>query len=283
MNQLYNTLGISKQAVYQYAKRQLVFDNKVSTLLIEAETLRKGHPGCGVEKMYITLKPDFIGRDRFIDLFMGLGFRLKKKRNYKRTTYASSIYYPNLIKGMKVFAPSMVWQSDITYIYVDEKFYYAVFIIDIYSKKIVGYQVSDHMRATANVKALEIALKRNKAPMIHHSDRGGQYIYKEYIKVLNDSESQISMALSAQDNAYAERINRTIKEEYLDYWKPKNFEQLKRQMNKAVKHYNNERPHNNIGKLTPIDFENKWFKNQLEVKNVLTIFDNEKLIKTGQH
>lgn len=226
MNQLYNTLGISKQAVYQYAKRQLVFDNKVSTLLIEAETLRKEHPGCGVEKMYITLKPDFIGRDRFIDLFMGLGFRLKKKRNYKRTTYASSIYYPNLIKGMKVFAPSMVWQSDITYIYVEEKFYYAVFIIDIYSKKIVGYQVSDHMRATANVKALEMALKRNKAPMIHHSDRGGQYIYKEYIKVLNDSESQISMALSAQDNAYAERINRTIKEEYLDYWKPKNFEQL---------------------------------------------------------
>lgn len=283
MNELYNTIGISKQAVIQYQKRQLIFDDKILILLKEAEILRKEHPGCGVEKMYNTLKPDFIGRDRFIDLFMGLGFRLKKKRNYRRTTYASSIYYPNLIKGMKVFAPSMVWQSDITYIYVDERFYYAVFIIDVYTKKIVGYQVSNHMRATANVKALKMALGSNRAPIIHHSDRGGQYIYKEYIRVLNDNKSQISMALSAQDNAYAERINRTIKEEYLDYWKPNSFDQLKRQVNKAVNHYNTKRPHNNIGKLSPVEFEKKWFKKQLEVKNVLTIFDNEKLIKTGQH
>jgi len=283
MNALYRVVGISKQAVDQYAKRQFIFDEKVRNLLIEAEFLRREHPGCGVEKMYSTLKPDFMGRDRFIDLFMYLGFRLKKKRNYKRTTYAGSIYYPNLIKGMKVNAPSKVWQSDLTYIYVDEKFYYAVFIIDVYTKKIVGYQISNHMRATANVKALKMALKYNRAPMVHHSDRGGQYIYKEYIKVLTDNESQISMALSAQDNAYAERINRTIKEEYLDYWKPKNFQQLKRQMKKAVKHYNTKRPHNNLGKLTPIDFENKLYKDQLEVNNVLTIFDNEKLIKIGQH
>ncbi len=283
MNELYNTIGISKQAVIQYQKRQLIFDDKILILLKEAEILRKEHPGCGVEKMYNTLKPDFIGRDRFIDLFMDLGFRLKKKRNYRRTTYASSIYYPNLIKGMKVFAPSVVWQSDITYIYVDERFYYAVFIIDVYTKKIVGYQVSNHMRATANVKALKMALGSNRAPIIHHSDRGGQYIYKEYIRVLNDNKSQISMALSAQDNAYAERINRTIKEEYLDYWKPNSFDQLKRQVNKAVNHYNTKRPHNNIGKLSPVEFEKKWFKKQLEVKNVLTIFDNEKLVKTGQH
>lgn len=282
MNEFYKTIGISKQAVNQYQKRQLIFDSKVSILLAEAEMLRKEHPGCGVEKMYNALKPDFIGRDRFIDLFMGLGFRLKKKRNYRRTTYAGSIYYPNLIKGMRVYAPSMVWQSDITYIYVDDKFYYVVFIIDVYTKKIVGYQVSNHMRATANVRALGMALKDNKAPMIHHSDRGSQYIYKEYIRVLNNNKSQISMALSAQDNAYAERINRTIKEEYLDYWKPNSFDQLKRQVNKAVNHYNTKRPHNNLGKLTPIEFENKWFKKQLEVNNVLTIFDNEKLIKTGQ-
>jgi len=276
MNALYSVVGISKQAVNQYANRQLIFDERVRNLLVEAELLRREHPGCGVEKMYSTLKPNFIGRDRFIDLFMDLGFRLKKKRNYKRTTYAGSIYYPNLIKGMIVNAPSMIWQSDITYIDVCGEFYYAVFIIDVYTKKIVGYQISNNMRATANVKALKMALRSNTAPMIHHSDRGAQYIYKEYIKALHDNKSQISMALSAQDNAYAERINRTIKEEYLDYWKPKNFEQLKRQMHKAVKHYNEKRPHNNIGKLSPVNFEKKWFKNQLEVNNVLTIFDNEK-------
>jgi transposase InsO family protein len=283
MNQLYNVIGISKQAVYQYGKRQSIFDERVQLLLTEAELLRKEHPGCGVEKMYATLKPNFIGRDRFVELFMDLGFRLNKKRNYRRTTYAGSIYYPNLIKGMMINAPSMVWQSDITYIYVGDKFYYAVFIIDVFTKKIVGYQVSNHMRATANVKAMNMALKDNKAPLIHHSDRGGQYIYKEYIKLLKCNDSQISMALSAQDNAYAERINRTIKGEYLDYWKPKDFQQLKRQMNKAVNYYNNKRPHDNIGKLSPVDFENKWFNNQLEFNNDFTIFDNEQLIKTSQH
>jgi putative transposase len=283
MNELYNTIGVSKQAVCQYAKRQSLFDEKVQLLLTESELLRKEHPGCGVEKMYTALKPNFIGRDRFVDLFMDLGFRLNKKINYRRTTYAGSIYYPNLIKGMIINAPSMIWQSDITYIYIAGKFYYAVFIIDVFTKKIVGYSISDHMRATANVKAMKMALRDNKAPLIHHSDRGGQYIYKEYIKLLKHNDCQISMALSAQDNAYAERINRTFKEEYLDYWKPKNFHQLKRQLNKAVTHYNSKRPHNNIGKLSPIDFENKWSDKKLDFNNDFTIFDNEQLIKIGQH
>ncbi len=86
MNKLYKTIGVSKQAVYQYAKRQLIFDTNVSNLVTEAEELRYEHPGCGVEKMYDTLKPDFIGRDRFVDTMMELGFRVKRKKNYKRTT-----------------------------------------------------------------------------------------------------------------------------------------------------------------------------------------------------
>jgi transposase InsO family protein len=226
MNKLYKTIGVSKQAVYQYAKRQLIFDTNVSNLVTEAEELRYEHPGCGVEKMYDTLKPDFIGRDRFVDTMMDLGFRVKRRRNYKRTTISSKIYYPNLIKGMEVNRPSQIWQSDITYIPVGGKHYYAVFIIDVYTKNIVGYQVSDHMRATANVQALQMALSKHPPPEVHHSDRGSQYIYKDYISLLKKQESQISMALSAQDNAYAERINRTIKEEYIDLWKPKTFSEL---------------------------------------------------------
>lgn len=277
MNQLYKVVGVSRQAVNQYSKRQVLFDKNVQNLIIEAEELRAEHPGCGVEKMYNTLKPNFIGRDRFVDLFMDLGFRIKKKKNYRRTTYASSIYYPNLIKGMKLNAPSIIWQSDITYISVGDKFYYAVFIIDVYTKKIVGYQVSNHMRATANIDALSQALKDNKAPLIHHSDRGSQYICKEYNELLKTNKSKISMALSGQDNAYAERINRTIKEEYLDYWNPKTFEQLKNCMEKAVNHYNTKRPHNHIGKLSPVEFENKWINDCTFSKPNLTIFDNEKI------
>ena len=212
--------------------------------------------------MYYALRPNFIGRDRFIETFRDLGFRIKRHKT--------------------VYAPSMIWQSDITHIYVGERFYYTVFIIDIYTKKIVGYQLSNHMRATANVKAMQMALESNEAPMIHHSDRGSQYIYNEYITLLKVSGCEISMALSGQDNAYAERINRTIKEEYIDHWKPKTFEQLKKDVDRAVEHYNYKRPHNNIGRLSPVDFEDNWFNNNLFSKPIITIFDNENLIKIGQ-
>ena len=244
-------------------------------MVTEAEELRYEHPGCGVEKMYDTLKPEFIGRDRFVDTMMDLGFRVKRRRNYKRTTISSKIYYPNLIKGMEVNRPSQIWQSDITYIPVGGKHYYAVFIIDVYTKKIVGYQVSDHMRATANVQALQMALSKHPPPEVHHSDRGSQYIYKHYISLLKKQGSQISMALSAQDNAYAERINRTIKEEYIDHWKPKTFSELKRFVKKAVIQYNVRRPHNNLEKRSPIEFEKQWSTMKDNNKPKLTIFNNE--------
>jgi transposase InsO family protein len=275
MNQLYRTIGISKQAVHQYAKRQAVFDKKVMGLVMEADQLREDHPGCGVEKMYDTLRPDFMGRDRFVETFMELGYRLKRKKNFRRTTFSSNVSYPNLIKGMEVNAPSVIWQSDITYVRVGEKFYYAVFIIDVYTKKIVGYQVSDHMRASANIKALQMALKSNKAPQVHHSDRGSQYIYSKYIDLLKSKGCEISMAKTAQDNAYAERINRTIKNDYIELWKPKSFEQLKRMVKKAVNQYNTVRPHNNIGRISPMEFENRLLMKSTFHQQSITIFNNE--------
>jgi len=275
MNLLYKTIGISKQAICQYANRRGRFDSKVNQLIVEADELRSEHPGCGVEKMYYTLKPDFMGRDRFIELFMDLGYRVKRFKNYRRTTIASKPYYPNLIKGLVVDRPSGVWQSDITYIQVRERFYYAVFIIDVYSRKIVGHQVSDNMRATANVRALQMALRTHRPPVIHHSDRGSQYTYRDYVSLLKQNKCSISMGLSAQDNAYAERINRTIKEEYLDYWKPKSFIQLKNQVRKAVNNYNSKRIHNEIKKETPERLEYLYSTNQVDTSLNITIFNNE--------
>ncbi len=275
MNQLYKVVGISKQAVSQYQKRQVIFDDKVSQLISEAEDLRKDHPGCGIEKMYYTLEPDFVGRDRFIELFTSLGFRVKRKCNYRRTTYASASDYPNLIKGMRVASPSIIWQSDITYFQVGDRFYYGVFIIDVYSKIIVGYQVSDNMRATANIKAFNMACKNHRPPKIHHSDRGSQYTYGEYIQLLKDNHCEISMAQSAQDNAYAERINNTIKNEYLYYWKPQTFEQLKRMVDKAVMNYNTKRIHNNLSRASPENFIKNWETSKSSNKQKMTIFNNE--------
>ncbi len=257
MNSLYRELEISKQAVFNHFTRELAFEQKVEILIKEAEVLRKAHPRCGLEKMYYTLNPDFIGRDRFIDLFMSLGFRVKNKKNYRRTTYSSNFYYPNLIKGLEVTSPNVIWQSDITYIEVNNTFYYAVFIIDVYTKEIVGYRISDHMRATANVEALKSAIKKFGAPKIHHSDRGSQYVYKPYIELLKSHNTKISMSLIAQENAYAERINKTIKEEYLAGWDVSSFGQLKECVKKAVEHYNMKRIHNNIGRERPFEFRKK--------------------------
>ncbi|MEQ9297049.1 MAG: IS3 family transposase [Cyclobacteriaceae bacterium] len=268
MNELYQCVGISKQAVHQHAKRQAVLDDKVEQLLIEAQGLRRDHPGCGVEKMYYALKPDFMGRDRFIALFMELGFGLKKVKNHRRTTFAGKLYYPNLIKGLKVSESGVVWQTDITYILMQGEFYYAIFIIDVYTKQIVGYQVSNHMRASANIKALKMAFKEYQPPLIHHSDRGSQYSSIEYTTMLKTSGCKISMGLIAQDNAYAERINRTIKEEYIDHWKPTSLGQLKGCLRKAVNNYNSRRPHRHLKYQTP-----DQFKESPKSKKTITIFE----------
>jgi hypothetical protein len=275
LNELYREVGLSRQAIHQYDRRQKAFDQNIEKMIVEADELRAEHPGCGVEKMYRSLEPGFIGRDRFIELMMELGYRIKYKKNYHRTTIASKIYFPNHIKGMQVSRPSTIWQSDITYIPIGDRHYYAVFIIDVYTKRIVGYKVSDNMRAKANMDALNMALKSHKAPDYHHSDRGGQYIYKEYIKLLRDNATQLSMALSAQDNAYAERINRTIKEEYLDYWKSIDLKSLRNNVRRAVENYNNKRKHNNLPNMTPDEFETYWKKLRPEERPIEVIYDNE--------
>ncbi len=283
LNQVYAVAELTKQGFSQLRHRQVVFDARIQVLLAEVDLLRDEHPGCGLEKMYDTLKPMFIGRDRFIALFMDLGYRVRKYKNYHRTTYSSNRYYPNLIKGLLVNGPSQVWQSDITYIRIGERFYYAVFILDVYTRKIVGYQVSDHMRATANVAALKMAFKDHNPPVIHHSDRGSQYVYDEYINQLTIENCKISMGLTAQDNAYAERINQTIKHEYLRYWMPSTLEELKADVKRAVYHYNTKRVHKNLQKMTPSNFEEKWSTYSVQSRPVLNIFNNEIQLKTGQH
>lgn len=279
LNEIYKTVGISKQAVDQYSKRQLVFDKKICDLILEVDELKIAHPGCGVEKMYNTLRPDFIGRDRFANTFMQLGYRVKRHKNYRKTTRSGFFYYDNLIEGFIVNGSSQVWQSDITYIRVKDRYYYAVFIIDIYTKEIVGFNVSDHMRATANVQALKMALKDNVAPMIHHSDRGSQYTYFKYTKLLEDLGTKISMGKTAQDNAYAERINGTIKNEFIRYWKPANLNQLKKCVAKAVYYYNYQRPHNNICKKSPNLFKKELNLIPSKKRKTITIFNHQ----NGQH
>lgn len=259
MNQIYQVAGISKQAYHQQKAKEERIDILLSDLIGQVDEIRKSHPGCGLDKLYRSLQPDWIGRDRFITTFQQLGYSVVKKKNFQRTTIPTHIKFPNLISGMLVRDPDTVWQTDITYYYVVERFYYIVFIIDIYTKIIKGYAVSDHLRAEANIAALKMAFAAsddNLSRLIHHSDKGSQYVNLEYQKLLTDKEIAISMGLCAQDNPYAERINGTIKNEYLKFKSITSFKDLKKEVEKAVYHYNHHRIHNHLPlNLSPVNFK----------------------------
>jgi len=261
LNELYRTIGVSKQAVQQSRKRQAAFDLELAELVVLADQLKEEHPGCGVEKMYRALKPNWMGRDKFCEVFLELGYGVKRVRNYHRTTYSGDLYYPNLIEGMSVIRPFQVIQSDITYFSLDQEHYYLVFIIDVYTRLIVGYAVSDHMRTEANIGALKMAFQlMNCQPwnVIHHSDRGSQYSSHAYTKLLNEQKIHVSMGLVAWENPYAERINGIIKNEYLKRWVIRDFKDLKRKVAKAVNHYNEKRLHRAFKMdYTPMEFYKK--------------------------
>lgn len=261
LNNLYKSIGISKQAAYKQAIRMIQLKLQTYELLCQVSLIREEHPGCGLEKIYYQLKPDWIGRDRFLELSINLGYCLQEHKKFYKITIPVPINYPNLIEGLLVFGINTVWQSDITYYRIGEDMHYMVFIEDIYSRRILGYQASNHMRALANINTLQMAFDTrgcNLAGTIHHSDRGSQYSDHTYLDMLAGQQLLVSMGLRGQDNAYVERVNGIIKNEYLKYWTINSLDQLKKYLAKAVSHYNNKRPHRSLpGRLSPIQFEER--------------------------
>ena len=280
MTQVYQAANSSRQAHYQYNQRHTLSDERLFTLLAEVDVLREAHPGCGVEKMYTVLQPDWLGRDRFIELMMHYGYRLRVHRNYGKTTYPGKVRYPNMIPGMILWDKNQLWQSDITYFRIADTFYYLIFIIDAYTKRVLGFSATDHMRATANINALEMALTNAgtlEHRLIHHSDRGSQYGEKNYIQLLKKHKIDISMCKRPQDNAYAERINGIIKNEYLVYWDIPNLTTLKRMCKQAVNHYNSKRPHKYLpNKNTPLQFEGSLVNLNMIDRHVEIVYSKDK-------
>jgi putative transposase len=260
MKEVYKVAGISKQAAHQYRSRSLQRATIAYQFFEQADKIRKDHPGAGCRIMAKDLRCKGWGRDKIEQLLLSNGYRLHYPVNYVRTTYSQTdVYYPNLIEGLELTEINRVVQTDITYYRAGEKFYYVVFLIDVYSRRIVGYAVNKNLEAEGNIKALKMLLKTRKgddlSKLIHHSDRGSQYIDQEYRQLLKDNGITPSMCKAAWENAYTERINRTIKEGYLDRWVIKDYRSLSKSVTKAVKHYNNKRKHKNIGDKNPVQFE----------------------------
>jgi putative transposase len=261
MESIYQILQVTRQAVHQDSKRVGLKMQTCDRLIVQAKRVRKDHPQMGCRKIANRIRIKGHGRDKTESLLMQSGFRIKRKIKHVRTTQSQrELYFPNLIQGLKLNNKNQVTQTDITYYRIGEDHYYITFLIDVYSRMITGYNVGTTLKAEENIKALLMAIKTRRNDdlkgMIHHSDRGSQYIDKEYIELLKNNGIQISMCNYAWENAYGERINRTIKEEYLDVWLIRNFMELKRKVSRAVYLYNHDRNHNNLyGKMSPIKFE----------------------------
>lgn len=259
LNALYRVAGLSKQAVWEHFKREQAQLGLVRSLLKQVDARRAEHPGEGLQALYWQLQPEGIGRDKFCALLAQLGYKLRPPRRRTRTTIPAHKVYQNLIAGRSVTGPCQVWQSDITYFRIGERFYYLTFIVDVYTRRILGYAVSKTLRAEANLRALQMAVSQYPAGQvagcIHHSDRGSQYTDGRYLALLRRHALGISMSRRAQDNAYAERINGIIKNEYLIPWTLRTYQGLRRATRKAVTDYNTKRHHGQLERQAPLSFE----------------------------
>lgn len=213
-----------------------------------------------------SLQEDFashnvsIGRDRFFDLLRthNLLHKPARKKAYTTNSYHHYHKYPNLIKDVKPVKPKEVLVSDITYVWITEieSFAYLSLITDMYSRKIVGFDVSESLEASGALRALKMATRGNFYDgCIHHSDRGVQYCCHAYTNFLKKKQIKISMTENGDplENAIAERINRTIKEEFTENKTLifRSLDEAKKELPKFINFYNTKRPHRSIEMMTP--------------------------------
>jgi transposase InsO family protein len=259
MNVLYRAVGTSKQSFHQHLNRELDFMEESNQLLVLIVQIREDHPRMSSRQMYRLLNPLHMGRDRFEDFCFANGFKVSVSRSYQRTTNSWGVTrFANLLVGYEVTGVNQVWVSDITYYRIEDQFYYLTFILDRYSRFIVGHSASENLlTSSTTLPALTMALqsRQNIDKLIFHSDGGGQYYCKEWLKLTGQHNIRNSMCESVYENAHAERENGTIKNDYLVYYGPQNYNELIAMQDKAVWKYNHERPHQSLGNVPPHQFE----------------------------
>lgn len=264
LNELYRVLGISKQTFHQRLKRQANEESYHHQLLFLVYEVRADHPTMGVRDMYHLLRPEFIGRDAFEAFCRTYGLLSDRPVNQSRTTDSRGVTrFENLTISLNLHRLNQLWVSDITYFEVDRKFFYLTFILDAFSRLIVGYSVSKRLFTEhTTLNALEMAVtNRNGANLtgtILHSDGGGQYFDKEFLKRTQSLGIVNSMCEYPWENGKAERINGTIKNNYLKHRAINSFSDLVREVDRSVKLYNEIKPHKALKRVSPLTFETMY-------------------------
>ena len=255
--------GLKRDAYYKYKRREdkrLEIEKKIVAIV---KNRRRSLPREGVRKLCKSLDTEFtnanlkIGRDTLFDILRKHNMLTLRKKYSSRTTNSLHRFYKyrNIIKDIDVTRPNQVWVSDITYIRTVKGFCYLALITDMYSRKIIGCDISNSLELKGCVRALNKALcqAKNIEQLIHHSDRGIQYCSNVYTQILKRHNIGISMTEDnhCYENAVAERINGILKDEfYLD----QTFDSLqhaKRATKNAINLYNEIRLHLSLNYRTP--------------------------------
>ena len=180
---------------------------------------------------------------------------------------------------------NQLWSSDITYLYCLDQFFYIVLIMDVYSRRIIGYNIAENMRAENNLSALQIALELRGIEnyhqnLIHHSDKGTQYASDAYTEKLERYEIRISMCNEVYENTHIERVNDTIKNQYLARMEISNKRQLQTKLDETIKAYNETRPHQSLNKMSPVEYENYLVKVPTEKRSKMKVYTIKLLADT---
>lgn len=276
---IYAVSGIKRQVYFRQMKQQEQ-QSFIETRTIEmVKPMRVGHPAMGARPLFYALKITEMGINRFERLISDSGLGIERKKLWIKTTNSNHNYYKygNLTNGLVLNNIDQLWVSDITYWIEQGKHYYLLFILDVYSRQILGYTASENMYTVNNLKALEISFqKRGKSvfeQLIHHSDKGSQYCSLDYVKALQKATISISMAGNSLENPYAERLNGIIKNDYLQYYDTSSFGKLCKSLDRVVWLYNNERPHSELGYMTPVGFENLVRQQNENERKKMVLYD----------
>lgn len=254
-------LKISRQAVYRYARRQQERRVDESHILQQVRLIRCKMPRIGTRKLYDRLRPVLqelgLGRDQLFDILKRHRMLIRPRKRFMPTTNSRHRLpvQPNLLALTKPDGPRQVLVADQTYLRLEDGFCYLSLVTDLYSRKILGVDVSPTLETAGPLRAVTMALAGipDSCRLIHHSDRGVQYCSADYTALLAARAITISMSAAGcpYDNAVAERVNGILKSEfYLDRTFA-SLHQARQAVLEAITIYNTERPHLSLAMMTP--------------------------------
>jgi putative transposase len=246
--------GVSRATVYARQQPEVVdeTDRLLGRLIDEEYTL---HPFYGTRKMVVFLKRagHIVNRKRVQRLMRGMGLAGMAPGPNTSRPHPEHKVYPYLLRGVAVDRPNQVWSTDITYIRLARGFVYLVAIICWYSRRVLGWRISNTMDAAFCVDCLEEAMRNHGKPEIFNSDQGSQFTSEAFTGALKREGITISMdgRGRAFDNIFVERLWRSVKHEDVYLKGYATMGELMVGLTKYFIFYNGERPHQSLGNSTP--------------------------------